>query len=132
MAQLTHHHKSVRSLTIHPTEFSFASGSAGGNNIKKWKCPEGTFVHNFSGHDAIINTVNVNVDGVFFSGGKADLLTYSPRPPPRGARLQFPHSPWLICLRSVSTSRQWLNDILGLQDGLTIPDDGRCTAARIP
>lgn len=69
MTTLTHHHKSVRSIAIHPTEFSFASGSAGGNNIKKWACPEGTFVHNFSGHDAIINTVNVNHDGVFFSGG---------------------------------------------------------------
>lgn len=71
MAQLTHHHKSVRSLTIHPTEYSFASGSSGGNNIKKWKCPEGAFVHNFSGHDAIINTVAVNEDGVMFSGGKS-------------------------------------------------------------
>lgn len=69
MTTLTHHHKSVRTLTIHPTEFSFASGSAGGNNIKKWKCPEGQFVHNFSGHDSIINTINVNHDGVFFSGG---------------------------------------------------------------
>ena len=70
MSTLTHHHKSVRTLTIHPTEYSFASGSAGGNNIKKWACPNGTFVHNFSGHDAIINTVNVNTDGVFFSGGE--------------------------------------------------------------
>jgi len=69
MSQLTHHHKSVRSLTIHPTEFSFASGSAGGNNIKKWKFPEGSFVHNFAGHEAIVNSVNVNQDGVFYSGG---------------------------------------------------------------
>lgn len=66
---LTHHKKSVRALAIHPTEYSFASGSAGGNNIKKWKCPEGTFVFNFSGHNAIINTMSVNADGVFFSGG---------------------------------------------------------------
>ncbi|KAH8919514.1 WD40 repeat-like protein [Atractiella rhizophila] len=69
MVQLTHHHKSVRALAVHPTEYSFASGSSGGNNIKKWKCPEGAFVHNFSGHDAIINTVSVNEEGVFFSGG---------------------------------------------------------------
>ncbi|KZT40059.1 WD40 repeat-like protein [Sistotremastrum suecicum HHB10207 ss-3] len=69
MVQLTHHKKSVRALTIHPTEFSFASGSAGGNNIKKWKCPEGAFIHNFSGHNAIINTLSVNADGVMFSGG---------------------------------------------------------------
>ena len=66
---LTHHKKSVRALAIHPTEYSFASGSAGGNNIKKWKCPEGTFVFNFTGHNAIINTMSVNSEGVFFSGG---------------------------------------------------------------
>lgn len=70
MTTLTHHKKSVRALAIHPTEYSFASGSAGGNNIKKWKCPEGTFVFNFSGHDAIINTMSVNAEGVFFSAGK--------------------------------------------------------------
>ncbi len=85
MVTLTHHKKSIRSLAIHPTEYSFASGSAGGNNIKKWKCPEGTFVFNFSGHNAIINTLSVNAEGVFFSGGEAPralfhyrscLLTY--------------------------------------------------------
>ena len=70
MVTLTHHKKSVRALAIHPTEYSFASASAGGNNIKKWKCPEGAFVFNFSGHNAIINTLSVNPEGVFFSGGK--------------------------------------------------------------
>jgi WD40 repeat protein len=70
MVTLTHHKKSVRALAIHPTEYSFASGSAGGNNIKKWKCPEGAFVFNFSGHNAIINTLSVNAEGVFFSGGR--------------------------------------------------------------
>jgi WD40 repeat protein len=74
MATLTHHKKSVRALTIHPTEYSFASGSAGGNNIKKWKCPEGAFVHNFAGHNAIINTLSVNADGVMFSGGEKTLF----------------------------------------------------------
>jgi len=72
MVTLTHHKKSVRALAIHPTEFSFASASAGGNNIKKWKCPEGAFVHNFSGHEAIINTLSVNADGVLFSGGESE------------------------------------------------------------
>jgi pleiotropic regulator 1 len=69
MVTLTHHKKSVRALAIHPTEYSFATGSAGGNNIKKWKCPEGNFVFNFGGHNAIINTLSVNSEGVFFSGG---------------------------------------------------------------
>lgn len=71
---LTHHKKSVRALAIHPTEYSFASGSAGGNNIKKWKCPEGSFVCNFSGHNAIINTLSVNPEGVFFSGADNGTL----------------------------------------------------------
>ncbi|KAF8907071.1 WD40-repeat-containing domain protein [Gymnopilus junonius] len=76
MTTLTHHKKSVRALAIHPTEYSFASGSAGGNNIKKWKCPEGAFVFNFSGHNAIINTLSVNSEGVFFSGGDNGTLTF--------------------------------------------------------
>ncbi|XP_006456517.1 hypothetical protein AGABI2DRAFT_146335 [Agaricus bisporus var. bisporus H97] len=73
---LTHHKKSVRSLTIHPTEYTFASGSAGGNNIKKWKCPEGAFVFNFGGHNAIINTLSVNSEGVFFSGADNGSMTF--------------------------------------------------------
>ncbi|QRV95768.1 pre-mRNA-splicing factor PRP46 [Ceratobasidium sp. AG-Ba] len=76
ITQLTHHKKSVRALAVHPTEFSFASGSAGGNNIKKWKCPEGIFVHNFSGHDAIINTLSVNAEGVLFSGGDNGTMSW--------------------------------------------------------
>ncbi|ORY34752.1 WD40-repeat-containing domain protein [Naematelia encephala] len=75
MTTLTHHKKSVRALAIHPTEYSFASGSAGGNNIKKWKCPEGIFVHNFVGHEAIINTLAINEDGVMFSGADNGTLT---------------------------------------------------------
>ncbi|EIW74164.1 WD40 repeat-like protein [Coniophora puteana RWD-64-598 SS2] len=73
---LTHHKKAVRSLAVHPTEYSFASGSTGGNNIKKWKCPDGNFVFNFPGHNAIINTLSVNSEGVFFSGGDNGTLTF--------------------------------------------------------
>lgn len=94
MTQLTHHHKSVRSLAVHPTEFSFASASAGSGNLKKWALPNAEFgkcrihahvlrvctdvryiamllVHNFSGNEGqIINTCAVQSDGVFFSGGE--------------------------------------------------------------
>lgn len=76
MTTLTHHKKSVRSLGVHPTEYTFATGSAGGNNIKKWKCPEGSFVFNFSGHNAIINTLSVNSEGVLFSGGDNGTLSF--------------------------------------------------------
>ncbi|KAK9464733.1 WD40-repeat-containing domain protein [Lipomyces arxii] len=65
---LTHHKKSVRALTMHPTEFTFASGSA--DNIKQWKLPEGSFMHNYQPqHNAIVNTLSTNSDGVMFSGG---------------------------------------------------------------
>ncbi|KAI0738144.1 WD40 repeat-like protein [Daedaleopsis nitida] len=53
MVTLTHHKKSVRALAIHPTEYTFAS----------------------AGHNAIINTLSVNAEGVFFSGGDNGSLT---------------------------------------------------------
>jgi pleiotropic regulator 1 len=81
MVTLTHHKKSVRAIAVHPTEYSFATGSAGGNNIKKWKCPEGAFVFNFGGHNAIINSLSVNSEGVFFSGGAYLLLLFAARTP---------------------------------------------------
>jgi len=44
-------------------------------SIKKWKCPEGIFVTNFVGHEAIINTMSVNEEGVMFSGADNGSLT---------------------------------------------------------
>ena len=67
MGVLTHHKKGVRALATHPTEFTFASGSTG--SVKQWKCPEGAFMQNFEGHNAIINTMSVNQNNVFFTGG---------------------------------------------------------------
>ncbi|KAJ8657023.1 hypothetical protein O0I10_007357 [Lichtheimia ornata] len=74
MGVLTHHKKSVRSIAIHPTEFGFVSGSA--DNIKGWKCPEGTFIQNYEGRKSIINTLSVNQDGVIFSGGDNGSLGF--------------------------------------------------------
>ncbi|KAG2173898.1 hypothetical protein INT44_000011 [Umbelopsis vinacea] len=74
MSTLTHHKKSVRALALHPTEFGFASGSA--DNIKGWKCPEGTFMHNFEGNNSIINTLALNQDGVLFSGGDNGQMAF--------------------------------------------------------
>ena len=68
MGVLTHHKKGVRALAVHPKEFTFASGSTG--SIKQWKCPEGAFMQNFDGQNAVINTLSVNEDNVLFSGGK--------------------------------------------------------------
>ncbi|BFZ64873.1 pre-mRNA-splicing factor prp46 [Saitoella coloradoensis] len=74
MNVLTHHKKSVRALAVHPTEWTFASGS--GDNIKQWKCPEGAFMQNFEGHNAIINTLSVNTDNVLFSGADNGSMSF--------------------------------------------------------
>ncbi|XP_017316551.1 pleiotropic regulator 1 [Ictalurus punctatus] len=65
-ATLTNHKKSVRALVLHPRQYTFASGSP--DNIKQWKFPDGNFIQNLSGHNAIINTLAVNSDGVLVSG----------------------------------------------------------------
>ncbi|EPZ33559.1 Ribosomal protein S6e domain-containing protein, partial [Rozella allomycis CSF55] len=67
ISTLTHHKKSVRSLTVHPLESSFASASP--DNIKRFSLPDGKFLFNYSGHKAVVNTVSVNQDDVMFSGG---------------------------------------------------------------
>ncbi|CAH2047587.1 unnamed protein product, partial [Iphiclides podalirius] len=67
MCTLTNHKKSVRALVIHPTQYTFASASP--DNIKQWRCPEGKFIQNLSGHNAIVNCMAVNPEGVLVSGG---------------------------------------------------------------
>lgn len=67
MCTLTNHKKSVRSIVVHPTLYTFASASP--DNIKQWKCPEGKFIQNLSGHNAIVNCMAVNPESVLVSGG---------------------------------------------------------------
>ncbi|KAK7416092.1 pre-mRNA-splicing factor prp46 [Neonectria punicea] len=74
MGVLTHHKKGVRALATHPSEFTFATGSTG--SIKQWKCPEGAFMQNFEGHNAIINTMSVNEQNVFFSGADNGSMSF--------------------------------------------------------
>ncbi|ORY13525.1 WD40-repeat-containing domain protein [Clohesyomyces aquaticus] len=74
LSVLTHHKKSIRALTLHPKEFTFASGST--QSIKQWKCPEGAFMQNFEGHNSIINTLSVNEDNVLFSGGDDGTVSF--------------------------------------------------------
>jgi len=74
MSVLTHHKKSVRALQFHPTEYSFASGSA--DNLKVWKCPEGRFIRNISGHTAIVNALALNRENVLVSGGDNGSLMF--------------------------------------------------------
>ncbi|XP_034951083.1 pleiotropic regulator 1 [Chelonus insularis] len=65
-ATLTNHKKSVRALCFHPSVYMFASASP--DNIKEWKCPDGKFVQNLSGHNAIVNCLAINSEGVLVSG----------------------------------------------------------------
>ncbi|KAI1407465.1 WD40 repeat-like protein [Hypoxylon sp. FL1857] len=73
MGVLTHHKKGVRALALHPSEFTFATGST--NSIKQWKCPEGAFMGNFEGHNAIINSLALNED-TLFSGGDNGSMSF--------------------------------------------------------
>lgn len=66
MCTLTHHKKSVRSVVLHPSKYMFASASP--DNIKEWKCPDGRFIQNLTGHNSIINCMAANSDGVLVSG----------------------------------------------------------------
>lgn len=48
--------------------FSYMFASASPDNIKQWTCPDGKFVQNLTGHNAIVNCMAVNSDGVLMSG----------------------------------------------------------------
>ncbi|KAK7575680.1 hypothetical protein V9T40_011966 [Parthenolecanium corni] len=74
MVTLTHHKKSVRSVVFHPNLYMF--GSASPDAIKQWRCPEGKFVQNLFGHNAIINCLAINSDGVLVSGADNGTLHF--------------------------------------------------------
>jgi pleiotropic regulator 1 len=59
---LTHHKKAVRAIVQPSFEYTFLSGAA--DTCKKWSRKEGRFIKNFSGHNAVINALAVNDDGV--------------------------------------------------------------------
>ncbi|CAB3397737.1 unnamed protein product [Caenorhabditis bovis] len=74
MCTLTHHKKSVRALALHPRLNMFASASP--DNIKQWKLPQGEFMQNLSGHNAIINSLSCNDDGVLVSGADNGTICF--------------------------------------------------------
>lgn len=71
---LTHHKKSIRGMVQHSKEFTFISGAS--DHIKKWALPDGDFVHNYSGHNSIINCLAINPDDVVVSGGDDGTLKF--------------------------------------------------------
>lgn len=54
--------------------FRYMFGSASPDAIKQWTCPEGKFVQNLFGHNAIINCLAINSDGVLMSGADNGTL----------------------------------------------------------
>lgn len=57
-------------------DFRYMFASASPDNIKQWRCPEGNFIQNISGHSSIVNCMAVNADGVLVSGGDNGTLFF--------------------------------------------------------
>lgn len=55
-------------------EHRYMFASASPDNLKQWKCPEGSFIQNLSGHNAIVNCLAVNPEGVLVSGADNGTL----------------------------------------------------------
>ena len=58
----------------HPRQFTFASG--GSDKIKKWQLPQGRFMQNLEGHNAIINCMALNSENVLVSGGDDGTMSF--------------------------------------------------------
>lgn len=66
-------------MAMHPTEHAFAAASA--ENTKKYKLPEGEFLHNMlQQQKCIVNAMAVNEDGVMATGGDNGSLWCAPLP----------------------------------------------------
>ena len=98
--------------------FRFTFASASPDNIKIWKFPDGNFLQNLSGHQAIVNTLAVNTDNVLVSGGMC---------PSKAVHL--PNTPH--CSPPPLPRRQWQHPLLGLALRLQLPEAANSCAARI-
>mmetsp|Transcript_60076 Transcript_60076/g.178133 ORF Transcript_60076/g.178133 Transcript_60076/m.178133 type:complete len:533 (-) Transcript_60076:93-1691(-) len=74
MTTLTHHKKSVRALCQPSFENTFLSGAA--DALKKWQGRDGRFIKNFTGHQAVVNALAVNDDGVILSAGDNGTMNF--------------------------------------------------------
>lgn len=61
-------------MLFHHKEYTFVSGAA--DNMKIWKCPDGEFLRNVSGHNSIINTLSLSTDNVLVSGADDGSLKF--------------------------------------------------------
>uniref|UniRef100_A0A8C2MB03 Pleiotropic regulator 1 n=1 Tax=Cricetulus griseus TaxID=10029 RepID=A0A8C2MB03_CRIGR len=64
----------IRAVVLHLRHYTFSSRSP--DNIKQWKFPDGGFIQNLSGHNAIINTLKVNADRVLVSGANNGTMYF--------------------------------------------------------
>jgi pleiotropic regulator 1 len=71
---ITNHKKAIRSISIHPNEYTFLTAAA--DNLKVFKCPQGEFIRNFSGHNAILNASAINSNNVMVSGADNGSLYF--------------------------------------------------------
>lgn len=73
-ATLTNHSKGIRDILLHPTENAMAT--AGADNIKRWKFPDGNFINNFEHNSGPIQALAVNHENVMVSGSDNGTLRF--------------------------------------------------------
>jgi pleiotropic regulator 1 len=71
---LTNHSKGVRDILLHPTENTMAT--AGADNIKRWKFPDGNFINNFEHKAGTIQALAINNDNVMVSSSDSGTLQF--------------------------------------------------------
>ena len=71
---LTQHKKTVRSLLLHPKEWSFASASPG--TIYQWNGENSQLFKEFKYHNSIINSLAINQDDVMVSVGDDGTIKF--------------------------------------------------------
>ncbi|KAJ4427777.1 hypothetical protein ANN_25430 [Periplaneta americana] len=71
---LTGHTNTVASVVCQAAEPQLHVCISFPDNIKQWKCPDGKFIQNLPGHNAIINCLAVNPEGVLVSGADNGTL----------------------------------------------------------
>ncbi|KAI2509598.1 pre-mRNA-splicing factor [Fragilaria crotonensis] len=71
---LTHHMKSVRALTQPSFEHTFVSGAP--DCLKKWQGKDGRFIKSYRGHNAVVNALAVNDDGVLSVAAMTDRFNF--------------------------------------------------------
>ena len=73
-AVLTNHRKTIRKLVAHPKLWSFVSASQ--DAIYQWNGQNATLYKEFKSHETIINSLDINEDGVMVSCGDDGTIKF--------------------------------------------------------